>query len=237
VQFPFLSVVIPCFNESERIDLMMSTLHQFLPQWEGRLEVILVNDGSTDNTSLKIKEHPFYSEKKFRLFEQENTGKGGALQLGVLNSSGEFILTLDADMATSPDELLHWIKDRGEFREDEILIGSREKNQTIVRDKPHRKFIGHCFNFLIRRITGLQISDTQCGFKLYPGVLGRELFQQLQTPGWAHDVEILVRASKRKIPIIEMPLHWQAMEGSKIRVLRDSWAMFWEVVRIRRKVV
>lgn len=216
---------------------MMSTLHQFLPQWEGRLEVILVNDGSTDDTSQKIKEHRFFSKEKFLLLEQENTGKGGALKYGVSQSDGDFVLTLDADMATAPVELIFWMRGRGDFREDEILIGSREKNQTIVRDKPHRKFIGHCFNFLIRRMTGLQISDTQCGFKLYPGALGRELFQQLQTPGWAHDVEILVRASKQKIPIIEMPLHWQAMEGSKIRVLRDSWTMFWEVVRIRRKVV
>lgn len=215
---------------------MMETLHTFLPKWEGRVEVIIVNDGSTDDTSDKIRQHTHFLSDAIQLYEQENTGKGGALKYGVSKSRGDYILTLDADMATEPSELFHWIQENGSWNSGEIWIGSREKNQSLVRDKPYRKFIGHCFNYVIRSLTGLKIADTQCGFKLYPGAAGRELFAVLQTLGWAHDVEILVRALRKKIDIVEMPIHWQAIEGSKIRVVRDSWKMFWEVVKIRRRM-
>jgi dolichyl-phosphate beta-glucosyltransferase len=97
----------------------------------------------------------------------------------------------------------------------------------------YRKFVGNIFNFIIRNMVGLRISDTQCGFKLYPKEAAKQLFAKLQTMGWAHDVELLKRANLLGYAIIEMPITWNAIEGSKINVLSDSWNMFWEVVKIR----
>jgi dolichyl-phosphate beta-glucosyltransferase len=231
VQQPDLSIIIPCFNESNRIGVMVNALKIFQQQWQGSFEVIVVDDGSTDDTYTRLTE----AQKliSLQIIRQENTGKGGALKCGVLASQGEIILTLDADMATEPTELIDWLSGR-KWKQNEIWIGSRELNRNQVEDKPHREFIGHMFNRIIRYLTGLKIHDTQCGFKLYHSFIAKKIFGDLQTPGWAHDVELLIRAEQLGYALIEMPVHWKAVEGSKIRVVRDSWKMFWEVVRISK---
>jgi len=234
--FPFISLVIPCYNESARIGLLFDGIAEFAQQWPGRFECILVDDGSTDQTALLIQAHPFFlaHQEDIKLLQQANTGKGGALQNGVLAARGEHVLTLDADMAARPVELLNWLEKRRQFYPREILIGSRELQQSKVADLGYRKLVGNIFNILIRLITGLKIQDTQCGFKLYGREAAHALFGALQTKGWAHDVEILKRANRQGLAIVEMPLTWRAIEGSKIRVLSDSWTMFWDVVRIAR---
>ena len=235
MESPFLSLVIPCYNEANRIDLLMRGLDEFKQQWDTTFEILLVDDGSTDQTMEKLKQHASYTllAPYIRIISQSNTGKGGALQHGVSMASGEYILTLDADMATKPIELIQWRAKRKAFYPREILIGSRELNNSNVHDLGYRKFVGNIFNLIIRTIVGLRISDTQCGFKLYPKEAAKQLFASLQTMGWAHDVELLKRANLLGYAIIEMPITWNAIEGSKINVLADSWSMFWEVVKIR----
>ena len=235
MESPFLSLVIPCYNEANRIDLLMRGLDEFKQQWDTTFEILLVDDGSTDQTMEKVKQHASYPllASYIKILSQSNTGKGGALQHGVSMASGEYILTLDADMATKPIELIQWRAKRKAFYPREILIGSRELNNSNVHDLGYRKFVGNIFNLIIRTIVGLRISDTQCGFKLYPKEAAKQLFASLQTMGWAHDVELLKRANLLGYAIIEMPITWNAIEGSKINVLADSWSMFWEVVKIR----
>lgn len=233
---PFVSLVIPCYNERDRVQLMMEALHDFIQQWQGPCEVIIVDDGSVDGTEEVIRSNPLFNSDHMQFIRQNNTGKGGALKLGVSRAQGDYILTLDADMAASPLELIAWLKEKSAFNKNEILIGSREKNKLNVQDKAHRKFIGHVFNRLIRTMTGLTQLDTQCGFKLYANEVAQQLFKPLQTLGWAHDVELLCRAQHLGYSIIEMPITWKAVEGSKIRIVRDSWRMFWELVRIRNMV-
>lgn len=237
---PSISLVIPCYNESNRLLRLQNGLKQFIEKWQGDFEIIIVDDGSEDETFKKISNHIFFtqliSQNRFQLIQQENTGKGGALKLGVSHASKDFILTLDADMATQPTELLYWIELRKGFQANEILIGSRELKTSIVKDSIKRKFVGNVFNLMIRWLVGLSILDTQCGFKLYPSLIAKELFTSLQTQGWAHDVELLAKASKLNIQIIEMPITWNAIEGSKIRIARDSWKMFWEIVQIRKLI-
>lgn len=234
MQYPLVSLVIPCYNEKDRIDIMLRELRVFLTAWPAKIEVIIVDDGSTDGTSTLIKNHPLYVPNVMQVLQQPNTGKGGALQLGVRSCNGDFILTLDADMATSPMTLFDWLKDTSHFDATQIWIGSREINKELVQDKKYREFIGHVFNAIIQRISGLKLQDTQCGFKLYPAPIGKKLFDTLQTKGWAHDVEILVNARNQGIPVVEKPVQWTAVAGSKIHIVRDSWNMFWEVIRIGR---
>jgi dolichyl-phosphate beta-glucosyltransferase len=231
-----LSLVIPCYNEAGRIELLYKDLGVFMEQWHAPVEVVIVNDGSKDNTLVLLKEHPVYKKYSnvISIHSQENTGKGGALRNGVLMAKGNFILTLDADMATSPTELLCWLDLlNGQLSDNTIYIGSREhKDSTINNVAGERKAAGNIFNFIVRLLTPLKAHDTQCGFKLYPARLAKKLFTDLKTYGWAHDVELLYHAALLGAEIKEMPVYWTAIEDSKIRVLRDGFNMFLEVFKI-----
>ena len=238
MQYPSISLIIPCYNESARVSLMFDGLKDFARVWPADYEIIIVDDGSDDGTDIIVQSNPYFfeltKEKKIVFLKQQNMGKGGALKAGVSMASKDFVLTLDADMATSPAELMQWLEMRKIFAGNEILIASRELKDSVVKDSVKRKLIGNIFNFIIRKAVKLNISDTQCGFKLYPEEAAKKLFSALKTQGWAHDVELLVKAAKMGYAIIEMPVTWNAVEGSKINVVRDSWKMFWEVMRIRR---
>ena len=230
-----LTLVIPCYNESERIGLMYAGIDSFIDIWKGVPEVIIVNDGSTDNTLQLLQEHPVYKahRDKISILSQENTGKGGALRNGVMKATGNLILTLDADMASPPAELVKWM-DSLDWQADEhtIYIGSREHEDSIIKKQGNRKVAGNVFNLVVRTLTPLKMKDTQCGFKLYPAALAKKYFDKLKTYGWAHDVEILYKAKLDKMKIVEMPLEWNAVEGSKIRVFRDGMKMLMETMSI-----
>jgi len=234
-----LSLVIPCYNESERISLLYAALGAFMKEWKGFLEVIIINDGSRDNTFELLQQHPVYLKHKenIAVYTQENTGKGGALRNGVLRATGDFILTLDADMATAPSDLFNWFSILNWAPStNTIYIGSREHKDSVIRKvTDERKMAGNIFNTIIRMLTPIRAHDTQCGFKLYPSALGKKYFGELKTYGWAHDVEILYNAHLHGNIIREMPVTWTAIEGSKIRVFKDGMNMLLEVLRIVRK--
>ncbi len=238
MRFPSVSLVIPCFNEANRIGRMFDGIREFAEKWHGDFEIILIDDGSHDGTDVLINKHPVFHALKANhqviLVQQANTGKGGALKLGVEKASKDFVLTLDADMATSPSHLIEWLAMKETLKQDEVLIGSRELKQSVIHEVPVRKWVGNVFNYIIRIIVGIPFHDTQCGFKLYPISLAKKVFSSLKTPGWSHDVELLLRVMQLGYKVIEMPVNWTAVEGSKINVLKDSWGMFWEVVKIRR---
>jgi glycosyltransferase involved in cell wall biosynthesis len=235
---PNLSLIIPFFNEEKRIQLLIDGLKDFDRAYSSSYEVILMDDGSTDKSVELIKADPFYknlNESGKAQIESlpKNGGKGAAIKQGVMISSGKWILTLDADMATSPLEIENWKKLKGgQFKENEIWIGSRPHEKSKLEEKPYRKFVGIVFNAITRFVSGLQIQDTQCGFKLYPGELGRFLFRGLKVKGWAHDVEILKKADLMGVAIEELPVNWTAVDESKVSVVKDSVLMFWQMLRI-----
>jgi dolichyl-phosphate beta-glucosyltransferase len=234
---PSISLVIPCYNESERVELLYDGVRGFLAEWPAICEVVIVNDGSADDTLQKLQQHPVYLQHKdiISIIDQKNTGKGGALKKGVMNAACDWVLTLDADMAAQPTEVIKWMETlKWAPNENAVYIGSREHRQShIINEKANRKLAGSVFNGIVRSLTPLRVDDSQCGFKLYSNAKAKSLFGALRTYGWAHDVEILYRAQLCGTTVKEMPLVWQAIEGSKIRLLRDSMKMFWEILKIR----
>lgn len=235
---PTLSLVIPFFNEEKRIDLLIGGLKEFGKGFGSTYEVILVDDGSSDGSVGMISDDGYFkdlvAQGKARIIQLEkNRGKGAAIQKGVEDSAGEWVLTLDADMATSPLEIENWKKmNGGHFSQDEIWIGSRPHEKSKLEEKAHRKYVGIIFNGITRFFSGLKIKDTQCGFKLYPGDIARFLFRKMRVKGWAHDVEVLKKADLIGVDIKELPVNWTAVDESKVSVGKDSLKMFWQMMRI-----
>lgn len=236
MSYPSVSLVVPMYDEESRIDALFEGIEEFASLWEGDYEVILVDDGSKDHTFKRVLTHPGFNilklEHRLKLLQQANSGKGSALKTGIQAASKSYTLTLDADLAARPVEIIQWLRARKGFSVKEILIGSREHHNSKIRSSVLRHWVGNIFNLVTRWILGTELLDTQCGFKLYSTSAAKSLFHDLQIPGWSHDIEILMKANYLGYDIVEMPLKWDEMEGSKINVLRDGWNMFWEVIRI-----
>lgn len=238
-----VSIVIPCLNEAQRLSTLEKGLKEFINAWRHEYEIIIVDDGSTDDTSNKVIQNNFFKMLMNKgvlnlITFKQNKGKGAALKAGVLETNGDFVLTMDADISTHPLEIINWKKKlKGMFDKNAIVIASRTHKHSTLIEKKHRKIIGLIFNYVVRLITGLNIKDSQCGFKLYPREIGKNLFANLHTNGWAHDVEILCRAKQLNIRIIEQPVHWTVKDDSKIRVLGDSLKMFLQILRIRIQIL
>ena len=238
MQYPSVSLIIPCYNESIRVAKMIDGIKEFIATWHGLFEIIIIDDGSTDDTVSLIKNNLLYknllADNKIQLIQQTNTGKGGALQKGITAATLDFVLTVDADMATHPVEIMNWrLQNKATFSRDTICIASRTLAASKLILISNRRSSGKLFNTIVRIITNLPFKDTQCGFKLYPRAIAQQLFANLRTKGWAHDVEILLQANKQSIPVIEMPITWNERDASKINVLRDGMKMLWEVMKMR----
>ncbi len=231
-----MSLVIPCYNERNRLNLLIKGLEEFYAEWKQTFEIIVVDDGSKDGTAVYLSElleqkFPNFLFRVIRL--PQNQGKGSALQKGVKAARGQFILTLDADMAAHPLQLKRWLASLGQtFSENEILIASRNHKDSNINAKAHRKITGSMFNQLVKSVTPIQEADTQCGFKLYPSKIGKLLFDDLQIKGWAHDIEILYKAHAIGIPVRSMPIKWQHVEDEKIAVVKDGVKMALHTIKL-----
>lgn len=226
----FLSIIIPAYNEEARLPATLRRLEQI--DSPHSIEIIVVCDGCTDNTSEIA--HQWTERLPLKVIAYpENKGKGYAVQRGVLSASGQIIAFMDADGSTPPAELLRLASPIVSGNAD-IVVGSRRVEGAIVKRQPlGRHLLGKLFSVITRSVLSLPYRDTQCGFKLFRRRCGVELFTELCCKGFEFDLEILYRAHKKKIAIMEVGVPWEDRAGSKVAPIRDGLKMINAMLRIR----
>ena len=234
-----LSIIIPFFNESKRINESLKKIKNFLYRNKMKTEIIFVNDGSKDN-SLEIlkkfsKKNNLSSSKCKIINLPSNIGKGGALKEGIKKSKNQWILTTDLDLSVDLDEIKIWIKKNFINNTCDIYFGSRELDDSIVDSKFYRKFLGFFFRLFSKLILGLDFTDTQCGFKLYRNSVAKKIFKKLKTVGFEHDLEIALIAKANNFYISELPVQWTHMPGSKLNIFIDPIKMLIGILRLSLK--
>lgn len=244
--FPFLSVVIPSYNERRNIERgVLDQLVTYLEAASFTWEVIFTDDGSTDGTLPLL--HEFIQQRKasrgdWKVLENIHAGKGPTVQSGMLAAHGQWRLFTDFDQSTPISEvekLLQWTKEGFE-----IVIGSREITGAKREKEPlHRHIMGRGFNFLVQTLAIPGIYDTQCGFKLFSAEATEILFPKMHVYGkqeerldaftGAFDVELLFLARKNHILIKEVPIIWHHNETDRVSPLKDSLRMLRDILRVR----
>lgn len=225
-----LSVVIPAYNEEERLGGTLRRVSEYLRDRGYRFEILVVDDGSVDRTAEVAAE---ISDSPWRLLRlPENRGKGAALKAGVLASSGEWVLLCDADLST-PIEDLETLQTR--MGEASLILGSRSvaASQVTKHQPIHRELMGKTFNRILRLLALVEERDTQCGFKLIRGDLARELFSDLSIERFAYDVELVCLARDRGEKVVEQGVRWEDSPNSRVHPVRDSLSMLVDVLRLR----
>jgi dolichyl-phosphate beta-glucosyltransferase len=225
-----LSVVIPAFNESQRLGPTLKRVVEYLRREEGSCEVLVVDDGSTDSTAEVARQ--FASEGVRVLRQERNRGKGAVLKVGVLASRGDAVLLLDADLSTPIEELARL---RPYLAQAELVLGSRAVDRSLItRHQPfYRETMGRIFNLLIRLLGIRGLRDTQCGFKLLDGKAARRLFAELAIERFAYDVELVVLARRHGYRVVEVGVRWADSPSSRVNPVTDSFRMLWDVLALR----
>tara|TARA_B100002049_G_scaffold197329_1_gene155060 strand:- start:1626 stop:2360 length:735 start_codon:yes stop_codon:yes gene_type:complete len=236
-----ISIIFPFYNEESRLNQCFKDINAFNKNNKKKdKEYIFVDDGSNDN-SLKLVKHFINKQNnkkvKYKLISiKKNTGKGFALKKGVRAAKKKWILTLDTDISVSLSQINIWIKKNYiNNKKKEIYFGSRNVIGSIVNYKFHRKIFGSIFNFLIKNFLKIKILDTQCGYKLYPNLLAKKIFFNLNEKGFIHDLELVVLCNNQKITIKELPIKWTHIPNSKLNLFKDSIKMFIGIFRLKIK--
>lgn len=233
-----ISIVFPFYNESKRIDRFREGLKSYTNPNNLIQELILVDDGSTDNTLSILKEiQKELTAIQIKVIEiPVNQGKGNAIKTGIFEASQPWILCNDADLSYPMDQIDEWYeKNYLDFKtENTVYFGSRElgKKNNEMKLFLHRIVIGRIFALFIRLITGVTVEDTQCGYKLYEAGVARNIFYHIIEKRFAFDVEVHYWLKKMQIDIRLLPVRCYDVPGSKVNLIKDSFQMFIALFRI-----
>ncbi|MBX3235380.1 MAG: glycosyltransferase family 2 protein [Nitrospiraceae bacterium] len=234
---PSLSVIIPAFNEAERLPSTLQRIVDYLDRRRTSYEIIVVDDGSKDGTSQLVAALTRENRRIRLISSASNMGKGAAVRRGMDAAKGDFRLFADADGATPIEELarLEAAINAGA----DLAIGSRalasRDHAYTVRAGRYRSTLGSLFNLVVQRLGVTGLSDTQCGFKLFRRAIAQDLFSVSCVDGYAFDLELLYIAQQRRYRIAEIPVNWADQPGSKVRPWRDGMLMLREFVHVRRR--
>jgi len=224
---PFLSIVIPAYNEERRLGPTLQRVKQYLAAQSYTSEIIVVDNNSRDGTAEVAR------KAGVAVLSETRQGKGAAVRTGVLAARGDYVLFSDADLSTPIEEvekLMAAVQSGGC-----VAIGSRAlpESNLPVRQPWYRELVGRVGNILVRILAVHGIADTQCGFKLFPRQVAQRLFGAQRTTGIAFDMEILFLAQRLRLGISEVPITWIDNPDTRISRVRDSLDALKDLIRIR----
>ncbi len=233
-----LSIVIPAFEEGHKIARDVTAAAQFLQANRLTGEVLIVDDGSQDNTTPAAQTAPVPDGIERRVIRYEpHRGKGYGVRTGMTQTTGDYAMFADCGLCIPYDNVLAGLEMLKSGVCD-VAHGSRRHLQSaILRGQPwHRRFISHAFKTTVRTMLGVPraLTDTQCGFKVYRGDIARELYGQCVTDGFLFDIEIILRAVKKGYRIGEFPVQWACDRDTRLSVARTPWPVLAELRALRR---
>jgi dolichyl-phosphate beta-glucosyltransferase len=226
---PFFSIIIPAHNEQNRLPGTLQQILQFINQQSFPSEVLVVENGSTDNTYGIAQKFAMQHENVYVL--QSEKGKGAAVQHGMLAAKGNYRFMCDADLSMPVDEIVKFIPPK--LQNFDIAIASREAKGSVRYDEPsYRHLGGRGINFIIQSLILPGLNDTQCGFKCFRAEVATDIFSRQTLHGWSFDIELLYIARRHGYHIVEVPIHWYHFSDSKVSALRDAVHMISDIFRI-----
>lgn len=227
----FLSIIIPAYNEENRLPVTLERVAGFLHSQDYTYEVIVVENGSTDRT-FDIAQEFASAHRGFQVICEELKGKGRAVRRGMLEAHGEYRFMCDADLSMPIEELPRFLPPNQPGVD--VVISSREAPGAVRYNEPEfRHFGGRLVNWVIRFLTLPGIQDTQCGFKSFRKEVAKDLFSCQTNTGWSFDIELLYIARRRGYKIVELPVPWYYSEQSHVSPVKDAVKMMLDIFKIR----
>jgi dolichyl-phosphate beta-glucosyltransferase len=228
---PLLSLIIPAYNEGERLPATLPPVIDFLDAQPYAAELIIVNNNSRDDTRAVALQFAA-SRPYIRVLDEMTQGKGAAVRTGMLAAEGEYLFMADADFSMPVAEITKFLPPK--LSQYDVAIGSREAPGAVRYNEPsYRHLMGRVFNFYVKVLAIPGFEDTQCGFKCFRREVARDILPHQTIDGWAFDVELLFIALRRGYHVVEVPVDWYYGENSRISPVRDTINMVREVLRIR----
>lgn len=223
---PEISIIIPCYNLENIVKTTVKNILENLEKFSDSFEILIVNDGSTDNTLEVIQDIKNNHECIHVITYSQNKGKGYAVKTGILQSIGSYIVFIDGDLDITSDAIQNYIEELNNF---DLVIGSKSLQSSEIEIRQSRKILSDIFSSIVKFLTGLKIQDTQVGFKVGNGEDLRKIFKIMNIDGFAFDVELLVIATKLNLRIKEMPVKLKIMKSFRFN---SAVEMFYDVLKI-----
>lgn len=228
---PLLSLIIPAYNEAERLPVTLPAVIAFLDAQPYGVELILVDNNSRDDTR-RIAAEFAATRPYISVLSEPTQGKGAAVRAGMLAATGDYLFMADADFSMPVEEIAKFLPPN--LSAYDVAIGSREAPGAVRYNEPaYRHLMGRVFNFYVKVLAIPGFEDTQCGFKCFRREVARDILPYQTIDGWAFDVELLFIALRRGYHVIEVPVDWYYGENSRVSPVRDTINMIREVLRIR----
>ena len=231
----FLSVIIPAYNEEKRLLSTLSKICAYLSTKDFPYEIIVVDDGSTDNTLQMVKNFASSNRHIVILINEQNSGKGYSVRKGMLSARGEYAFFTDADLSTPIEEIEKCLPYL--INGYDVVIGSRSMpgSDILVHQPWYREKMGKIFNFMVNMVLLKGIIDTQCGFKGFKREAVKTVFNRCKINGFSFDVEALYLSRKYNFKIKEIPIRWENSPLSKVSPIKHSLQMFKDLIGIKIK--
>lgn len=234
---PYLSVIIPSYNEAKRIPLTLLDIDKHLSTADYSYEILVVNDGSKDNTAEVVKKMAATIKNLKCIDNEVNKGKGGVVRQGMLLAQGKIRLFTDADNSTSIDHfdaMIPYFSGEGGERYDAVICSRAHRESRLDPPEPvYRQIPGKVGNLVIQALVLPGLWDTQCGFKAFTQEAAEKVFRLSKISGWGFDIEILTLAKKLGFKIKEIPVHWvndpfsHVKPSAYLKVLLETFKIRW----------